>query len=213
LLGGGGIHSQTWDVTSGQPLGSPLQTSLPAVTLAFSPDGQRLVMTRQTRLPGWNHDTDREAAHFWLVDRGTGELLVPPLHQGDGVSGATFSPDGKIIATGGKGGSLMLWDAATGRRLGPALQHPAEVTAAAFHPSGTWLATGCVDGIIRFWDVPAPATGDSERIRQWVQARTASEMDTKGRMRPLTPEALHTLRRDLEATGDEPFPPPIGAKP
>jgi WD40 repeat protein len=212
-LGGGDIAAQAWDVTTGQPLGSPLQTSIPAVTLAFSPDGRRLLMTRQAPRPETIGSAARDAAQTWLVDRATGEVLVPPLQQRDGVAGAAFSPDGQIIATVARGGSLMLWDAATGRRLGPVLQHPRWVTALAFHPHGTWLATGCEDGIIRFWDVPAPATGDSAWIKQWVRMRTGCDLTAEGLMPALDPQEIATLRRELESAGAEPFPLPASAKP
>jgi WD40 repeat protein len=210
LLGGGRTHAQSWDVATGQPLGASLQTDIPGVTVDFSPDGKRLLMIPQTRTSIGAWDLDVEAAQTWLIDRVTGALLVPPLQQRDGVMTAVFSADGKIIATGARGGSVMLWDAATGRRLGPALQHPGPVRAIAFHPDGRLLATGCDDGIMRFWDVPAPATGNSGHIRQWVQARTGNELTAEGLMPALKPEANQALRRELEAAGSEPFPPARG---
>jgi WD40 repeat protein/serine/threonine protein kinase len=202
LLGGSRVHAQEWDVATGKPVGLSLQTTLDGSTNAFSADGRHFLMI----------GAGLHMAQAWLLDRGTGEILVPPLQQRDGVSTAVFSPDGRLIATGGLGGSLMLWDAATGRRLGPVYQHPSMVLGIAFDPEGKWLATACRDNIVRFWDVPAPATGEPGPIKRWVQALTGCTLTAEGLMPALEPKALLTLRRELEAAGSEPFPPLVHPK-
>jgi WD40 repeat protein len=65
---------------------------------------------------------------------------------------AVFSPDGRLIATGGWG-VVKLWDAATGREL-KTMSSPLnsrEVTALAFGPAGM-LATAGTLGVILLWD-------------------------------------------------------------
>jgi WD40 repeat protein len=64
-----------------------------------------------------------------------------------------FSPDGRILAGGGRDGNISLWDVATGQRkvrlegeLGP-------VFSVAFSPDGTLLAsTGTAGPQVKLWD-------------------------------------------------------------
>ncbi|MFI5460689.1 MAG: protein kinase [Isosphaerales bacterium] len=72
------------------------------------------------------------------------------------VQDAAFSPDGKLVVTGGDDGTVRLWDATTGRPVGPILQHQREVNSVAFSPDGKTILTGSIDGTARLWDA---ATG------------------------------------------------------
>jgi WD40 repeat protein/serine/threonine protein kinase len=72
---------------------------------------------------------------------------------------AAFSPDSKMLVTGGFNWTARLWDAATGQLI-RALQHETAsgpVFTVAFSPDGTILATGGADTAVRFWD---PQTGE-----------------------------------------------------
>jgi WD40 repeat protein len=74
------------------------------------------------------------------------------LPHGSPVTAAAFSPDGRLIITGGKDGSAWLWDAASGKRLF-AVHHQTEVIVAGFSPDGGTGLTGSEDGLVRLWKV------------------------------------------------------------
>jgi len=74
-------------------------------------------------------------------------------HAGQ-VGSLAFSPDGKILASGGLEDRLIqLWDAETGKELRQMAGHEAGVTCVAFSPDGKTVASGSRDKTIRFWDV------------------------------------------------------------
>jgi serine/threonine protein kinase len=88
---------------------------------------------------------------------------VKKLTRHDGaVVSVAFSPNGKVLATGGRDKTIVLWDAASWEPRSPIpTDHTYEVIGLAFSPDGATLAsvTGAADTCaIRLWNV---ATGDS----------------------------------------------------
>jgi WD40 repeat protein len=67
------------------------------------------------------------------------------------VAALDFSPDGQVLASGAKDGSVQLWDV---RAAGP-LPAPPEVgkavTVARFDPSGRTVLIATEDGVVRLW--------------------------------------------------------------
>src|SRR5262249_4030190 len=92
-----------------------------------------------------------------------GEAL---LHEA-AITCASFSPDGRLLATGSDN-KVRLWETATGRLIGKPLEHPNLVRDVVFSGSGKTLLTHCSkaevaraglevrDPMARLWDV---ATG------------------------------------------------------
>ena len=136
----------------------------------YSPDGKLLA----------TFDTGNK---IYIFDAKTGNLRktleIPERVPGRGYQNAediAFSPDSKILATGG-GHTGYLLDVATGRVRGP-LPHEArenqedQVLGVAFSPDGKLVATACMDGTAKLWNA---ATG---KLKATVKDEYAFEFVT-----------------------------------
>jgi WD40 repeat protein/ferric-dicitrate binding protein FerR (iron transport regulator) len=143
-----------WDAASGEQraafVGPPDVSAL-----AFSPDGRRLAVGGADG----KHGPDFV---LWDLAANTQEAVppqaVPQGNKWHGVASLAFSPDGGILALGGRDGVVRLIDMAGGRETALLRGHTDAVICAAFSPDGATLATGGKgkDPTVRMWDA---ATG------------------------------------------------------
>ena len=68
-------------------------------------------------------------------------------------SSIVFSPDGKILASGGWDNTIKLWDIATGKVISTLTGHQGRIWSVAFSPDGKTLVSGSEDRTIRLWSL------------------------------------------------------------
>ncbi len=140
------------------------------VTLAFSPDGTKLVslgVEEGTPIFGAGTNFGQPVGSYWanhfihLTDVKTGRELAT-LHYTMGAEKLTFSPDGKTVAFRGPG-EIRLWNTETGDEvaipladLSAGFRNIPWVWALAFSPDSKRLVSSTSKGDIQMWDV---ATG------------------------------------------------------
>jgi hypothetical protein len=88
----------------------------------------------------------------WEAKAGWAPINLQPHRRG--VKGAAFTPDGRILATGGEEGTAKLWDLTTKRELVTLKGHLRSIWALDISPDGGRLATS-VGGVesVKLWDM------------------------------------------------------------
>ncbi|MFJ8163096.1 WD40 repeat domain-containing serine/threonine protein kinase [Streptomyces sp. NPDC096136] len=84
---------------------------------------------------------------------GGGRAGTVITHHTDAVGSVAFSPDGRLLASGGSDRTVRLWDLAAGSGSSPFPARAATVTCVAFSPDGKVLASAGLDRSIALADV------------------------------------------------------------
>src|SRR5262249_40455352 len=86
-----------------------------------------------------------------LWDPATGKLAR--TIEARGVTCLAVSPDGKMLASGGRDRVVRLWDVESGKALAELKGHKNGLCGLTFSPAGKLLASGDVQATVRVWDV------------------------------------------------------------
>jgi WD40 repeat protein len=116
-------------------------------SIALTPDGRTLVSNAARASAFFD-----EPVRFW--DAQTGGLKKESADKGHGAQPVALSPDGSILAAGGK--SVKLWDMRTGKLVRELFGHLKTTQSITFSADGRLLVSGGSYGTTNAWEV---ATG------------------------------------------------------
>jgi eukaryotic-like serine/threonine-protein kinase len=148
-LPGGDSYVRIREASTGKEVRSIPTANQPASSPSFSPDGKSVLAVvggvsayedadQINRIVVWDVDTGHE--RFSLKD-----------HRAS-VMSASFSPDGRTIASGGYDSVVRLWDSATGRLRQELKGHLNCVNQIAFSLDGRRIASASDDNTVILWD-------------------------------------------------------------
>ena len=132
----------TLDAATGKPRGKPVPVALPGVVeeLVPSPDGASAIA-----LVG----KPRARAISLATGARIGRVKHPRV-----VTDAAFSPDGRLVVSGGRDWTGRVWSTRTWREVEEPLRgHNGQVLSVAFDRTGDRIATGSTDQTGRVWRV------------------------------------------------------------
>jgi WD40 repeat protein len=130
-------------------------------TLSLPPVAGNIVITggHEGKLAWWNG-----------LDAAPASLRIVDAHKGY-IRAVAFSPDGRLIATGGNDNFVRVWSATDGTLVKELAGHTRHVYNVAFHPSGTALVSGDLLGVLNQWAV------GSWKLTRDLDAKVLSKYD------------------------------------
>ncbi|MEZ6110324.1 MAG: WD40 repeat domain-containing protein [Pirellulaceae bacterium] len=153
----GVVH--TWDAETGKAVASCVGHVGPIVSLAFR-DADTILTGSSDKSAGmWNLNPG------WMLERTIGSIDDPATLI-NRVPALAFSPDGKLLATGGgepsRTGELKVWNVADGKAVMSVPEaHTDAIFGVCFSPDSTRVASGGADKYVRMFDI---ATGEHRCI-------------------------------------------------
>ena len=163
LVSGSSDHTITlWDVNTLQPIGKQIFDIGPVMSVTFSPD-DGIIASGSCAEEIRSSFCIKGGTTFWDVETHT-QIGQPLIGHVSNVNSVSFSPDGKVLASGGCSeqdnsfschkGQIILWDVTTHLPIGqPIIGHTNFVSSLSFHPDGKTIASGSFDKSIILWDV------------------------------------------------------------
>ncbi len=94
-----------------------------------------------------------EDSRVWIYRVSDGKVMHELRGHEDEVESVAFSPDGQLLASGSRDGTIRLWRVSDGQFVHILRGHTRDVLSVAFSPDGQFLASGSWDNTARLWRV------------------------------------------------------------
>lgn len=139
---------QVWDAKTGQRFLTYRGNGAPVWSVAWSPDGKRIVSGTGAQ-GAYGPVTTNNSVKVW--DSTTGQTLLTYTEHAGQVYGLAWSPDRKRIASGGDDQIVRMWDATSGQTLLLYRGHTDTVLDVAWSPDGRLIASSGNDETVQVW--------------------------------------------------------------
>ena len=104
--------------------------------------------------------------------------LVPQVGHSESINAIAFSPNGRMIISGGRDLGIKIWEPDSGRINRTIRGHKGEIFALAFSPDGKMFASGGKDGALHLWQ---SETGELLKVLKQDQIVTAIAFTQDGK--------------------------------
>ena len=122
----------------------------PVKWMDWSADGQQLATcSDDMTLRIWDIENAQPEE---IGEEGEESMLAPEAVAFHQIHSLTWSPDGRLIATGGDDELVKVWNAERGKLVRQLNGHSQKVNSVAWSIDGKWLASGSDDKSVMVWD-------------------------------------------------------------
>ncbi|MBM3848161.1 MAG: hypothetical protein FJ405_17975 [Verrucomicrobia bacterium] len=149
-IGGKSGRTAIWDVASGKAVGVVGAEFDSILASDISPDQSQLALGGPGRV-------------LKLHSLSTGEAEHKIKKHTDWLSSIAYSPNGKMLATADRNGSIHVWDPENAQELFALAGHNSTVRALAWRRDSKILASCSEDGTLKTWELES-----GKQVKSWV---------------------------------------------